>query len=224
MENPQLRLLSRPAGSLKALVFIDGYLSENKERGNILLSALARVSWCHSVYQLWWDSGLKESCWMGLGIGHWHKTKSRAERVGRDYLPSYINNQIPEQKVCLVTHSLGARVAYYYMEAWSESQHSLEDIILLGGAVRRDSSKDWGYVASKLRGTLINVYNDEDPTLKRDFKLAEAGNNACGRKPIKEYHLKIRNENGTSFIGKTHSLSGYLNYLPELINKGLWRI
>ncbi|WP_279239837.1 hypothetical protein [Scytonema sp. UIC 10036] len=30
-----------------------------------------------------------------------------------------------------------ARVAYYCMEAWSESQHSLEDVILLAGAVRR---------------------------------------------------------------------------------------
>jgi hypothetical protein len=223
MDSPELRLLSRPSNSSKALVFIDGYLSENKERANSLLAALYRVGWHHSTYQLWWDSGLKESCLMGLGIGHWHKTKSRAERVGRNYLPSFIDSQISEQNVYLLTHSLGARVAYYCTGAWSESQHSLEDVILLAGAVRRDSSKDWGYVASKLRGTLINVYNNDDPDLKKKFKLAEAGNHACGQKPIKEFHSKIRNEDATDFIGKSHSLSSYLNYLPELVRKGLWR-
>jgi hypothetical protein len=39
MDSPELRLLSRPAGSSKALVFIDGFLSEDKEHSNSLLSA-----------------------------------------------------------------------------------------------------------------------------------------------------------------------------------------
>ncbi|MHC5766684.1 MAG: DUF726 domain-containing protein [Nostoc sp.] len=108
------------------------------------------------------------------------------------------------------------------METWVENQHFLQDVILLTGAIRRDSSKDWGYVASKVRGYLINVYNNDDPTLKKYFKLAEAGNNACGRKPIKEYHPKIINEDGTYLIGKTHKVSTALNYLPELVRKGLW--
>ncbi|MUG99457.1 DUF726 domain-containing protein [Scytonema sp. UIC 10036] len=139
-------------------------------------------------------------------------------------LPISIESQIPEQNICLLAHSLGARVAYYCMESWSGNKHSLFDIILLAGAVRRDTSKDWGYVASQINGTLINVYNDNDPDLKTKFKLAEAGNHACGQKPIKEYHSKIRNEDATDFIGKSHSLSSYLNYLPELVRKGLWRV
>ncbi|MHC5745135.1 MAG: DUF726 domain-containing protein [Nostoc sp.] len=222
MESAELRLLSRPAGSSKALIFIDGYLSEEKVRNSTLLDALDKVGWKHSVYHLWWDSGSDDISRHIVAPIHWHKTKFRAERVGQDYLPSLINYQIPEHSICLLTHSLGARVAYYCMETWVENQHFLQDVILLTGAIRRDSSKDWGYVASKVRGYLINVYNNDDPTLKKYFKLAEAGNNACGRKPIKEYHPKIINEDGTYLIGKTHKVSTALNYLPELVRKGLW--
>lgn len=68
------------------------------------------------------------------------------------------------------------------------------------------------------------MHNYDDSTLKYVFKLGEAGQNACGRKPIKEWHPKIINEDATSFIGKSHSLSKYLDYLPELVRKGLWQI
>ncbi len=224
MEKPELRLLSRPAESSKALVFIDGYLSENKVRENALLYALSNVCCQHSVYHLWWDSGSDDISRHIVSPIHWHKTKLRAERVGRDYLPILINSQISEQNIFLLTHSLGARVAYYCMETWLENQKFFQDVILLTGAIRRDSSKDWGYVASKVRRHLINVYNDDDPELKLKFKSAEGGNNACGRKPIKEYHPRIINEDGTYLIGKSHSLSKALNYLPELVRKGLWQI
>ncbi|MGF1934646.1 MAG: DUF726 domain-containing protein [Nostoc sp. ChiQUE02] len=224
MESPELRLLSRPADSSKALVFIDGYLSEEKVRNNNLLYALSNTGWRHSVYHLSWDSGLFESSIMGLGLGHWHKTKYRAERVGRDYFPHLICNQIPEKNVSLMAHSLGARVAYYCMEVWTEKQHLLENVILLASAVRRDSSKNWGYVASHIRGNLINVYSSDEKILKYIFKTAEAGQNACGRKPIKEYHPRIANEDATYLIGKSHSASKSFDYLPELVRKGLWQI
>ncbi|PHJ59967.1 hypothetical protein VF14_29485 [Nostoc linckia z18] len=224
MECPELRLISSPPGSFKALVFIDGYLSEDKVRDNTLLLALNYAGWQHSIYQLYWDASNKLSCTSQLVILNWHKCKSRAACVGKDYLPSLIKSQIPEENISLVAHSLGARVAYYCMDNWSVKGHSLENIILLGGAVRRDSSKNWGYVASKIKGSLINVYNDDDFILKTAFKLAELGNNPCGRKPIKEYHSRIINEDATSCVGKTHSLTKYINYLPNLVNKGLWQI
>ncbi|WP_193193600.1 DUF726 domain-containing protein [Nostoc sp. MG11] len=223
MERPELRLISQSAGSSKALVFIDGYLSQDKVRDN-LLSALSYAEWQYSVYHLWWDSSCWESMVLGLIIPHWHNCKSRAKSVGKEYLPSLIYSDISEQHISIVAHSLGAHVAYYCMEVWLETYHSLQDVILLGGAVRRDSSKEWGYVASQIRGNLINVYNYDDPILKKKFKVAEVGNNACGRKPIKEYHSKIINEDATSFIGKSHSLSNYLDYLPKLVRKGLWQI
>ena len=56
------------------------------------------------------------------------------------------------------------------------------------------------------------------------FEAVEAGQGACGRKPIKEWHPKIINEDATCFIGKNHSVSKYLDYLPELVRKGLWQI
>ncbi|MFN6539045.1 MAG: DUF726 domain-containing protein [Nostoc sp. EkiNYC01] len=224
MESPELRLLSRPAGSSKALVFIDGYLSEEKVRNTTLLNALDKVGWKHSIYHLWWDSGSDDISRQIVAPIHWHKIKYRAERVGRDYFPHLIGNEIPEENVSLMAHSLGARVAYYCMEAWTEKQHFLENVILLAGAVRRDSSKDWGYAASQIRGNLINIYSSDDKVLKYIFKIAEAGQNACGRKPIKEYHPRITNEDVTYLIGKSHSASKSLNYLPELVRKGLWQI
>ncbi|MCG6137726.1 MAG: TMCO4 family protein [Nostoc sp. LLA-1] len=224
MKSPELRLLSRPAGSSKALIFIDGYLNEEKVRNSHLLYTLSNAGWRHSVYHLWWDSGLIESCMMGLAIGHWHKTKYRAKQVGRDYFLDLISNQISEKNVSLVAHSLGVRVAYYCMESWTEKQYSLQDVILLAGAVRRDSSKDWGYVASQIKGKLINVYSSKDIILRHIFKMAELGNNACGRKPIKEYHSKIINEDATYVMGTSHSASQSLNYLTELVKKGLWQI
>ena len=119
MECPELRLLSRPTGSFKALVFIDGYLSEDKVRDNTLLSVLNYLGWQYSVYQLYWDASNKLSCASQLVILNWQKCKSRANSVGKDYLPSLIESQIPEQNISLVSHSLGARVAYYCMENWS---------------------------------------------------------------------------------------------------------
>jgi len=223
MQQPEIRLISRPAGSLKALVFIDGYLSGDKERHK-LLSELSYLGWQDSVYHLCWDASCFESCVLELGIFHWEKCKSRAKKVGREYLPSLIYNKIPEKNVCIIAYSLGARVAYYSLEAWSETQHSLQDVILLAGAVRRDSSKDWGHVASQVKGNLINVHNYDDSTLKNIFEAVEAGQSACGRKPIKERHPKIINEDATSFIGKNHSVSKYLDYLPELVRKDLWQI
>lgn len=219
MDYPELRLFSRPAGSSKALVFIDGFLSAKKERCDSLLSALNYTGWHHSVYQLWWDASSQSSA-MGL---NWHQCKSRAKSVGKDYLQSLIESQIPEQNICLLAHSLGARVAYFGIENWTGSKHSLGDVILLTGAIRRDSSKDWGYVADRIQGKLINVYNDDDPYLKKIFKSLELGN-ACGRKPIKEYHSRIINEDATCFVGKSHNLSKALDYLPELVKKGLWCI
>ncbi|MFL9458136.1 DUF726 domain-containing protein [Tolypothrix campylonemoides VB511288_2] len=218
MDSPEIRLFSRPAGSSKALVFVDGFLSADKERCDILLSALNNAGWHHSVYQLWWDASSIDSA-MGL---NYHKCKSRAKFVGTNNFQSLIESQILEPNICLIAHSLGARVAYEGMESWAQNHYLLEDVILLSGAVRRDSSKNWGYVAGKIKGTLINVYNEDDPTLKKRFKLAEAGN-ACGSKPIKEYHPQIKNEDATFFLGKSHSLSKALSYLPELVKKGLWR-
>lgn len=218
MDSPEIRLFSRPAGSSKALVFIDGFLSANKDRCDVLLSALNNTGWRHSLYQLWWDGSSHESAF-GL---NYHKCKERAKVVGRNKFQSLIETQIPEQNIFLLAHSLGARVAYEGMKSWTGKHYLLEDVIFLSGAVRRDSSKDWGDVANQIKGNLINVYSKDDSTLKYKFKSVEFGN-ACGYKPIKEYHPKIKNEDATSFIGK-HNLANSLSYLPELVKKGLWRI
>jgi esterase/lipase superfamily enzyme len=217
MHSSDLRLFSSPAESSKALVFIDGWLSANKERCDDLLSALSDVGWQHSVYQFWWDASSFESAM----ATNYHKCKSRAKYAGRNDLQRLIESQIREKNICIIAHSLGARVAYEGMINWTANHHVLEDVILLSGAVRRDSSKDWGCAVNRIKGNLINIYNEDDPRLKKWFRLAEAGN-ACGRKPIKEYHPRIKNEDATYFLGKTHNLSRPLSYLKELVNKGIW--
>lgn len=218
MDSSELRLFSSPAGSSKALVFIDGWLSANKERCDDLLSVLNDIGWQHSIYQFWWDASSFES---GL-LTNYHKCKSRAKYAGRNDLQRLIESQIREQNIYIVAHSLGVRVAYEGMINWRANYHKLEDVILLTGAVRRDSSKDWGCAVNRIEGNLINIYNEDDPILKKFFKLAEAGN-PCGRKRIKEYHSRIRNEDATYFLGKSHNLSRPLSYLKELVKKGIWQ-
>jgi hypothetical protein len=92
----------------------------------------------------------------------------------------------------------------------------LKDTILVGGAIKRDSSKNWGTVASKLNGQLFNIYNKDDPTLDW-FHHYQGGTSPCGRKPIREQHPSIVNINATYSVGKHHSLTRYLEHLPSFI-------
>jgi hypothetical protein len=217
VDKPQIRLLARPLRSTKAIIFIHGGWSQNwgsKDKDyQILLRALRQAGWEDAIYHLWWDSS---ECFER----NFHKVGTigeRAKRVGKQYFSNLVASGIPEQEVSILAYSFGARVAYYALNSWS-GQHNLKDAILLAGAIKRDSSKDWGYAASKLSGRLFNIYNNDDLTLDWFHQVHQGGTSPCGRKPIQERHPKIVNLDATYSIGRHHGLSSYLERLSSFWN------
>lgn len=211
VDRPHLRPIETPAQSTRAIIFIHGGWSQNWGIENVddndLIDALRRAGWKESIYHFWWDSS------EGFALHHIESIKSRAKRVGTTYFSNLVSSRIAENEISILSYSFGARVAYYALESWS-AQHSLGDVILLGGAIKRDSSKKWGYVASRLNGQLINIYNKDDPRLN-ELHYYQGGTSPCGRKPIKEKHFKIVNRDATDFVGKHHSLGRYLKPLYQ---------
>lgn len=216
MDQPELRLIARPAQSTRAIIFIHGGWSQNwgseKEDLKDLTNSLRGAGWTEAIYHLWWDSS--ENPWL-----NWPRIGSvmdRAKRVGSHHFSNLVSLKADEKEVSILAFSFGVRVAYYALEAWT-GQHYLNDAILLGGAIKRNSSKKWGYVASKLNKHLFNVYNKDDPRLDEFRRYYQDGTSPCGRKPIQERHSKIVNICATDLVGKSHSLRRYLEHLPSFI-------
>ncbi len=224
-EEPRLHLIEPMIDRDEALIFINGYLSENKirpEDNSLLWKAIRDAGWRGSLYHLWWDASNRTSFAMSasqLGAGvvlHWEAHKEKAKVVGLQYSYKMLST-LPEKKITIIGFSLGARIAYYTMQAWPNHDRRLKDIILLGGAVRRGKSKNWGEHVEKLSGKLVNVYNEKDSVLSYLFKTTALNRSPCGIKPLKELHSKIDNLNATELIGSSkHSCKSYLPHL-ELI-------
>jgi len=210
---------------------------------------LLDAGWKGSIYHLWWDASNWTSIATKLSAGgvgaaglaalasasvaapitfgllagksySWSKIKKRAKKTGRDHALNLIKSNVTESKVSLLGHSLGARVCYYTLRTSVKSGFMFENVYLLGGAIRRDSNKRWGYVTRAVRGKLINVYNKHDLVLY-GFKALERKQNPCGLKPIKEKNVKIINIDGSKFIWSSAIVttyhSKYRKYLKESI-------
>ena len=142
MDRPYLeRLENSRANSSKAIIFIRGYMSENsfeEATEDRWRQALRQAGWNGSIYHLWWESG--GDSWKHYRFQlRWEQIKSKAKRVGRDYLNDLVST-IPEKSISLIGYSLGVRIIYYGIESWDSSKKVLKDAILLGGAVARDKS------------------------------------------------------------------------------------
>jgi hypothetical protein len=193
--------------------------------------SLREAGWRGPIYYLWWDASSSAAFFLnalliitrlpmppfhkvlqvlsraGISVTalliHWRKVKRRAKRVGRNYLPELLN-LIPESKVTIMGFSLGALIAYYgLINMGNRESHVINNVILLGGAVARDKSKDWNKVIEPLEGKIINVFNGRDYMLRYLFRMAQVNpKSPCGLKPIKLNHPKIIN------IDATEEMSG----------------
>ena len=218
--------------------------SDPEEVSDDYVQRLRDVGWQGSIYNLWWDASIEDRISIGENVSsalispramgtieiedvlgtwkYWIKVKERAKRAGRDHTLPLIREQVVEKKVSLLGHSLGARVAYYAMRTISSNLLALradlkfENVYLLGGVVRRDSSKDWGKVALSVRGQIVNVHNKDDNVLSKYYRSLELRQNACGRKKIKEEHPKITNIDARYVINSTCH-AAYRKYLFETI-------
>ena len=233
MEVPILTKISDANGADEAIVVIKGYLSDKsdpEEGSDDYVQRLRDVGWNGSIYSLWWDASIEDKLStdtresdrsttrvmtpieiedISATRKYWLKVKERAKRAGRDHTMPLIREQISESKVSILAHSLGARVAYYTLRTVASNLLALnsdlkfENVYLLGGAVRRDSSKDWGKVALAVRGQIVNVHNKDDTVLSKFYRSIELRQNACGRKKIKDEHPSITNIDARYVINST---------------------
>ena len=149
MDKPWIEKVSPSLGINEALVFVNGYLTENctePYHHNDLMESLRQSGYKGAIYYLWWDSSNKQKLYGAIsqfGIGvlpHFEKHKKRAKRVGKFSFKNLIRLEVLESEVSLIGHSLGARVIYYCGINWS-SHHSrkLKSVFLLGGAIARNA-------------------------------------------------------------------------------------
>lgn len=231
MEKPYLIPIEPSLGNPESLIFIDGSLSErieNPEDNCQWWQVIRQAGWQGAIYGLWWDRSNFSPSLEHLAqletdaIAYWHKHKHYVRRVGKSYLPKLISEHALTS-VSLMGFSVGARIAYYTMRDWSEAQICLNNVLLLGGTIRRDIVRNWGTAASRLEGKLINIYNCEDLVLTRFCQILEWDRSPCGIKPISEEHEKIVNFDATPLMQTAkYSPPNYLLVLQELIQQGYW--
>lgn len=148
---------------------------------------------------------------------YWTTLKSRAKKAGADFLADALEKGVAESHVTLLGHSLGARVAYYGVMAGAK----IDRFVMAGGAIRRDSSKDWAQAADRVAGGIFNVRNSQDDVLSWLFRVAELRQNPVGLKPIKAEHSRINDLDATEIMkamGRTgwkNSHTHYFRVLPE---------
>ena len=246
MDLPVLSKLADSMDVDEAMIIIKGYLSDKvspSEVSDDYLDRLRDAGWRGAVYHLWWDASDSSIVPSTMGAGsadsrplmmgpipmgsplgaryHWSRLKKRAKRTGRDHVLKLIKDQVTESKVSLLGHSMGARVVYYLMRTVAykiieNPDFKFENVYLLGGAVRRDSAKEWAVVVWSVRGQIVNVHNKDDKVLSVFYRAAELRQNACGRKRIKEVHPQIVNVDAR-FIINNESHGAYRRYLSKTI-------
>ncbi|MEN9226228.1 MAG: DUF726 domain-containing protein, partial [Thermostichus sp. DRC_bins_24] len=225
-DEPTLQSIQPKIDQDEALIFINGFLTENETKpqdNHPFWRAIRNAGWRGSLYHLWWDASNPISFVMSaaqLGVGlllHWEAHENKAKTVGLRYAYPILS-ALPEKKITIIGFSLGARIAYYTMRAWPHDDKRLKDIVLLGGAVRRGASKNWGEHVEKLSGKLVNIYNEEDLVLAFLFRAVSLNRSPCGIKPIKEFNPEIENLNATHLIiSLDHSYTSYLPHLQRLL-------
>lgn len=176
------------------------------------------LGWEGSVAAFWWDSSNKSALlYRSLRPAHWHMVKWRAKHTGKSHFASTLA-PLRGQQLTIVAHSLGARVAFYGLMASERHEVSVENLVLLGGAVRR-SKGEWGDVIERVDSGVYNLYNRDDRVLHTYFKLAEfRSHSACGQKPLQVGGAKVRNINVTELIARQglSDHAGYWDVLPQV--------
>ena len=149
----------------------------------------------------------------GLGV-HFGKSHRRAKKTGRKYAADAIAEGVTEASISLVGFSLGARLIYSLLAKGHGGDLPVADVVLLGGAIRRDSSHDWEGAADAIAGSLVNLHSERDPILKLLLKNRRFGQAACGLKPIKnkKEHPRIFN---VDVSDKVHEHDG-LAYMAQV--------
>ena len=125
----------------------------------------------------------------------WHTSMRKAQMTGV-LLADILARTNHKEGFILMGHSLGARVAYYLLEALStKSKARVQRAYLLGGAVGKDDDDGWTKAMKAIRSTgkLYNCYTSNDMILERLYRNVTARRSypiGLAQIPISSYKLK----------------------------------
>ena len=227
MEKPELILLTEGTDPHKVLFLVQGYTSDKDSHPTAFVhevQALQSIGWHGSIYLLWWNASRSSApLHRTIPPAHWHIVKHRAKQTGVKYFTEIIN-QVQDKEISIIAHSLGVRLVYYGLLTLDSSQFKVRDVILFGGAIRRNK-KEWPVVVQNIRGKLYNFYNRDDDVLHFIYKAAELRTHSpCGRKPIEVDHPNIYNINLTGVFKKrkVNNHTGYWTILTDILRSEQW--
>lgn len=217
MDRPKLHKIEYPGAkdSTKALVFIPGLGTEEKEIGGKHTDAIMKSGWDGEIYYLWWDASNSEAIWRSLafppiaGVGiKLKRIRNAAEKSGRKCLPDLLRRHVPGKRVTFVAHSMGTYLLYKLFKKPDKYPlyNAIDDVISLGGAVSKKKKK---WERTRFR-SFINVYSEHDKTLKvwkyggRVMALKNPVS-PCGRRRVKtKYISNVNNVNLSDLVGNSH--------------------
>jgi hypothetical protein len=126
----------------------------------------------------------------------WHSAMLNAEKVGT--LLAEAISRTEGQTFTIVGHSLGARVAFYALQALAtKDRQFVDNAILIGAAVGKDAPLEWSKATEAVTGEITNCYSTNDQVLNLLYRAANAGlSSPAGREKV----FGINNVDCTDFI------------------------
>lgn len=174
------------------VVYVNGFLQEKETTFSDWLEGELIDSKC--LYGITWgNKELSDLLIPGRGFvssNPWSSAVKNAENAG--LILGDAISRVEGVTFTLVGHSLGCRVIKHTLKALLAGKHSMvRDVILLGGAVRNDSSK-WEELLPVVSGNVYNCHSENDDVLKILYQVAQLGlDSPIGRYPIKSQSSKI---------------------------------
>ena len=235
-EQPSITRIGESKGDDRALVVVKGYLSEKAhDPRKVWLRSIREAGWHGSVYRLSWNAShtgdlMRRAMLMARFsrqphvaalltttslLHHWVQVRRRADHTGAASLRQLLAECVPEAKLVLMGHSLGARLICTGLQGWHNAGNRVQHVVLLGGAVPGGSETDWQTLVGRIPGRIVNVYNRRDWALTLLYRIGQlTRGRACGISPIDYAHPRIINVDVTRQVGG--SFTNHIGYLRSL--------
>ena len=126
---------------------------------------------------------------------HYRKSHKRARRTGAEHADAVLAEvgRVPESTFSIVAFSMGGRLTYSLLTNLSECKDRVQNVVLIGAAVRRDSKHDWCAAADAIRGNLVNLHSKNDRVLGYLYRAITKSHAPAGMRRIKADHPRIHN-------------------------------
>lgn len=238
----QLNLVEIKPGVGAPVIFIDGFLTEEKDNTEDWESQLKDIYPHNPWYHLVWESknlkaiGTQISLQVGgrllagrvlasatpigwslfaysLVSNPWTKAYAKAKTVGAT-LGAAIAER--EEDFILCGHSLGARVIYHALSHLAtEEKQNIAEVHLLGGAVS-NRQQNWQAVTSCVQHGINNYTSDNDRVLSTLYKLGTAFTS----QPIGISNIEVE---GINNIDVSHLVNGHTEYKENFLSMVIYK-